>query len=151
LTYQWKLPGIYDVPAKDAGEELDRIYHQRGKMDAADVVDESRPEDAVLHPCFEWRDSVAAEKWREQQARNLINCVVVRDEKPDSPPVEVRAFVHVCGTYQPTEVVINDDEKYMEHIRNIIRELKAFREKHDAYADRPELRSIFNAIDAATA
>lgn len=151
MAYEWKLPGLYSVPAQEAGKELYRIREKRGRLDAHDVVDESRPEEAVLHPCFEWRDPVAAELWRDHQARNLISCIVVREEKPDSPPIEVRAFVHVCGTYQPTEVVINDEEKYIEHIRNIIRELKAFRKKHDTYADRPELRAIFNAIDAATA
>lgn len=65
------------VSAQEAGEELQRIREERGRLTPATVVDESRPEDAVLHPVFEWRDPVAAEQWREHQAATLIKRVRV--------------------------------------------------------------------------
>lgn len=71
MVFEWKMKGLYPVAAQAAGMELERIYKDHGRCDAADVVDESRPEEAVLHPCFEWRDHVAAEFYRQQQARNL--------------------------------------------------------------------------------
>ena len=67
MIYKWKVAGLMPVDAQTAGEELNRIYTKNGALNPADIVDESRPEDAPLHDCFEWRDDVAAEKYREQQ------------------------------------------------------------------------------------
>lgn len=50
MVYKWKMPGLYDIPAQAAGEELDRIYEEKGELQARDVVNESRPETAPLHP-----------------------------------------------------------------------------------------------------
>jgi hypothetical protein len=55
-------------------------------------VDEARPEDAVLHPVFTWDDPVAAEKYREIEARTLIKRVRVICPEPTQEPV-VRATV----------------------------------------------------------
>lgn len=151
MVYKWKLPGLYAIQAQDAGEELDRIYQERGKLDAADVVDESRPTEAVLHPCFEWDDPKAAELYRQEQARSLIRCVVVARETENSEPVQVSAFVHVKETYHPIFVVINDADKYADMLAEALRELQAFQKKYAAYSNRPELKAIFNAIDSATA
>jgi len=49
------------IDAQTAGSELDRIRQRDGTIIPAVVVDEARPEEAPLHPAFEWRDSVAAE------------------------------------------------------------------------------------------
>lgn len=151
MIYQWKLPSLYDVPAQAAGEELERIYQERGKLEAADVVDESRSETAVLHPCFEWRDAVAAEKWREQQARGICNCIITVEERKDKEPMAVRAFFHTQGSYHPTPVIIQEADKYSALYQSALREFVAIREKFSMLSDREELRSIFLAIDAATA
>ena len=76
------------VPAQTAGEELDRIEARDGGITPKAVVEESRPEDAPLHPCFEWDNEVAAELYREDQARNIIRTVrVVRvDSAGESTP-----------------------------------------------------------------
>lgn len=145
MVYEWKMPGLYNVPAQVAGEELDRIYQDRGKLDAADVVDESRPEEAVLHPCFEWDDPKAAELYRQQQARNLINCIVTVVDTPKNKQVETRAFVHLEQSYHPLTVVVIDTEKLYQLKLSAFRELKAFRKKYQNVA---ELVPVFQAIDA---
>ena len=149
MVYQWKTNGIYPVPAQSAGTELSRIYNERGKLDAADVVDESRPDDAVLHPCFEWRNDVAAEKYREEQARALVRCVVMVQEADGQKPVEVRAFFHVQETYHPTSVIIQEEDKYTTLLQRALGELAAFRKKYAVLSGRDELKEMFAAIDAA--
>lgn len=151
MVFDWKIRGLYPVPAQAAGEELYRIHNERGKIDPADVVDASRPLDAVLHPCFEWRDEVAAEKWREQQARNVCNHLVVVAERDDKPPVSVRAVYHVQGTYQPTEVIVRHEDKYAELQRTCLREFEAVRKKFALLSDRDGVKEIFDAIDRAVA
>lgn len=149
MVYDWKLPGLYSVQAQDAGDELMRIYNERGKIDPSDVVDESRPTAAVLHSCFEWRDEVAAEKWREQQARNICNHLVVVAEKEDSPPASVRAVYHAQGTYQPTEVIVRHEDKYAELQKACLGEFDAVRKKFELLSDYNGLKEIFSAIEIA--
>ncbi len=151
LVFEWKMKGLYPVAAQAAGMELERIYKDYGRCDAADVVDESRPEEAVLHPCFEWRDHVAAEFYRQQQARNLVGCIVTVEEPQKNERVEVRAFAHVSGTYTPMTVVVRDQDKRAELVEKTLREFRAIRDKANIISDEPRLMGIFQAIDAATA
>jgi len=75
------------VDAQTAGSELDRIRRRDGTLRPDVVVDEARPEEAPLHPAFEWRDPVAAEQWREHQASTLIKVVRVVPSAPQEPRV----------------------------------------------------------------
>jgi hypothetical protein len=80
---------VLGVDAQTAGEELDRIRKERGTLGPGAVVDESRPDEAPLHPVFEWCDPVAAEKYREHQATNLIRQVrVVVEPRPQREVVD---------------------------------------------------------------
>ena len=73
---------VLGIDAQTAGSELDRIRRRDGTIKPAVVVDEARPEEAPLHPAFEWRDPVAAEQWREHQASKLIKVVRVVPSAP---------------------------------------------------------------------
>jgi tRNA A37 N6-isopentenylltransferase MiaA len=72
-------PGIEigNLTAQIVGETLADIEDRHGIIDPHMVVDESRPEDAPLHPVFEWCDEVAAEKWRTEQARRVVRSVEI--------------------------------------------------------------------------
>lgn len=143
----WK-PGYHSkgVSAQTAYDVINGLYEE-GKMEASDLVDASRPENAPLHSLFEWNDSIAAEKYREDQARCIIRhvCVVQEDEEKESAPI--RAFFQIdneSSAYEPTLVIMNDDEKYERLLDIAKRELKAFENK---YRQLDELRNVFDAID----
>lgn len=93
--YAWKSTqseSAYHATAEQAHAAFETIRKRDGKLTAPAVVDEARPEESVLHEDFEWRDDIAAEKYRQQQARQMISAVrIVWEEK--SPPV--RAYVNV--------------------------------------------------------
>lgn len=146
MVVSWKIPGIYPVEAQAACEELDRIYKKRGKMEAADIVEESRPDDAVLHPCFEWRNDVAAELYREHQARGICRLLVTTCESADKESVAVRAVVHAAKSYRPIDVVLKSADMREELLKNAFRDMEAFRTK---YATLSELSNVFNAMEAA--
>ena len=63
------------------------------------MVEQSRDPSAVLHPCFEWSDDIAADKFRLHQASTLIRAVKVVIE--DSEQIEYRPFVHVVENSEP--------------------------------------------------
>lgn len=94
MVYQYKVP-YARVGAQIAGEELARIEKEKGSLTPEMVVDESREEDAPLHPVFELDDKKAAECYRIVQAGGLIRNVTVKiEEAPRMEPV--RAFVNVA-------------------------------------------------------
>ena len=148
MTYQWKLPGLMPGDAQTGGEELNRIYQEKGRLDAPDIVSESRPESAPLHPCFEWNDTVAAEKYREAQAQGIVRSIVVVHENQNNEPVEVRAFLNVQETYRPIEVVVNNEEQMADLLKSALAELKAFEKK---YATLSRLTPVFEAIKEISA
>ena len=118
------------VTADKAAEELQRIRNRRGELTAKSVVDESRPEDAPLHSAFEWNDSVAGERYREQQARSLIRAVITI-ETPEVP--QHRTFVLVkpardeeaSASYQPTILVVKDRDLLRDGLRRLQSEVDA--------------------------
>ncbi|MEY8313484.1 hypothetical protein AALA61_16315 [Oscillospiraceae bacterium 42-9] len=94
MVYDWKrnMP----IRAQAAGEYLETLEQAHGEITPKIVLDSARLESSLLHPCFEWNDGVAAEKYRETQARFLIRNLVVKVEQADSPPQAVRAYVNVA-------------------------------------------------------
>lgn len=143
MIYQWKMPGIVPVDAQVAGNELSRIYDKCGQLSPADIVNESRRETAPLHPCFEWDDATAAEKYRESQAADLVRLICVVDEDTHEP-TDVRAFVHVQKTYHPIKVVMENTDMLEELLRSAMAELVAFHKKYKTLSD---LKPVFDAIE----
>ena len=147
MVYRWKLPGVIPVDAQTAGEELQRIFAERGELEPAYIVAESRDVGAPLHHCFEWNDEVAAEKYRQTQAAKIVRSILTVEETT-SGPQEVRAFVHVQEKYRPISVVVNNADKMADLLEAALEELKAFRNK---YRKLSELSAVMSAIDEVVA
>lgn len=107
---------IKGVDAQTIGDELESIRERDGKIETTAVVDAARPKEAPLHPAFEWRDNVAAEEYRREQARRLVRSVrvVIKDTGETAP-----AYVHVSaeerkgpGFYQTPQIVAADVDQY---------------------------------------
>ena len=141
MTYQWKIP-TYRVDAQAAGLELERIASERGLTPSA-IVEESRNEGAVLHDCFEWRDDVAAEKYREAQAGDIVRNIVTVTSDGNTSSENIRAFVSVAGDYKPLELVLSVPEHADEMLYRALRELRSFQRK---YASLKQLSGVMSEI-----
>lgn len=148
MVYQWKIPTLYSVDAQTAGEELERIYNERGELSPKNVVDASRSEQAPLHVCFEWDNEKAAEKWREEQASRIISTITIVGENANTAGREVRSFIHAQGSYHPLAVVVSDVDKTAEMLKDALRELASFRKKYETLS---QLAPLFDAMDRLTA
>jgi len=97
-----KFADGYRAPAgldpQNALDALTEIESNLG-LTPKNVVEQSRDPSAVLHPCFEWSDDIAAEKFRLNQAATLIRAIKVTIE--DVEPIEYRPFVHVVENSEP--------------------------------------------------
>jgi len=61
---------------KAMANELNRMAKRNGgKITPKMIVEAARDESSLLHDYFEWDDTVAAEKYREMQARTLLRSV----------------------------------------------------------------------------
>jgi hypothetical protein len=91
-------------------DELQAIYDREGRLTPSLVVTAATPPAHPLHSHFEWDDGTAAERYREVQARGLIQRVKVtyREGDAQSPPSKVRAWVATINSYQPVEAVAAD-------------------------------------------
>ena len=146
MIYTWRPGSRHKVPASVAAAECERLEAE-GRLTAETLVDENREEGTPLHEEFEWRDDVAAEEWRKQQARMIINSLVVVSEEHEP----VRAFVNLVRrspeyTSVHTAVQRSDTREIL--LRNALLELQAFQRK---YQNLTEFASLFAEIEKITA
>ena len=142
MVYQWKTGARVNADAQVAGEMCKRLSEE-GRLTAAELLEENRPEDAPLHGAFEWDDGVAAESWREHQARHIINSIVVVPER--TPPV--RGFFKLESTertYHPIESIVSRVNTRQKLLDNALRELAAVQSK---YKTLTELDRVWAALD----
>lgn len=90
--------------------------NEEGLLRAEDVVDAARHPDHALHPYFTWEDSVAAEKWRLVEARQIIRKIYVTLPDGDNE-IQVPKYVSLYsdrkregGGYRRSNEVANNAE-----------------------------------------
>ena len=150
MVYKWKNNNSLGCKAQAAGEVIEQIEKENGEVTKEAFLDASRPEDAPTHPCFEWNDDVAAEKYRLWQSGNVIRNVCVVIEKDDGAKEQIPAFVNVRENYKESasfvniSTVLSNEEQKKIMLSNAETELKAFRNK---YAKLNELANVIGSIN----
>lgn len=123
-------------------DELQAIYDAHGKLTPKIVVDEARDDEHPLHPQFEWDDAVAGEKYRQHQARALIQSVKIKYRNGDKLE-EVRYFQSVRRedghSYEPTEKVIEDEVTREILLRDMEREWRQLLSRYSRFKEFVEL------------
>lgn len=149
MIYTWK-PGMQKGGAAQAiGEQLEVIrLANHDRLSPRDVVVSARNETSPLHRHFEWRDNVAATKYRDAQARELIRSVmVIVPEQPDAP---VPAFVCIeqgaeeFGPYQATRIALADPVSREYVLSRALKELRSWQKR---YRDLSELAGVVACMD----
>lgn len=147
--YSWKPGSRFRVKASVAGAALDALRARTGGgLTPAAVVEAASSPRHPLHPCFVWDDTEAARKWRDLQARNLINSVrvVVAGGEAAGPRV---AYVSVAvreggRNYLPAAAVMGDDEYRAASLAEAVAALRGWRVR---YGHLRELADVFAAAD----
>jgi hypothetical protein len=148
--YSYRRGFNFKVPAQVVGETLEELAHT-GELTSARFLDVSRPEDAPTHNLFEWNDSVAAERYRLQQATVAINSVEVQIvNESTATAISQAAFVNVIskapartGEFAPIDVALSDANMRNALLQNALKELQSFRRK---YSQLSELTAVFTEI-----
>ena len=98
-VYQWKEGTRIVGDPQKVGQEIESISVRTPE----NIVRKAEDENTELHKCFTWDDEEAAKKWRNQEARTVVNAIVTVEDTDDEPL-----------TYPTFEsVVINDSRQYV--------------------------------------
>lgn len=117
------------------------------------VVKEAKDKNSPLHEVFEWDNSIAGERFRVQQARELISCVIV-EVKFDHTSRDQKAFFSVKNTNENRESsrvyvtlnrVLTEPDLRKNVIADALREVEGWRIRYNQYV---ELGNIFKVIES---
>lgn len=135
----WKIEGLFKANAQKVYEEIGDT-----SISPEEVLEKARNEKSELHKCFEWDDSVAAEKFRLQQARQIIQLLVIVPQKKTDEPVRVFSITSQRNTYQPTRLFLQQPDEYQILLKKAKIELAEFKKRYKTLS---ELEEIFKCID----
>lgn len=104
--------------AKLIGRELVEMAEEGIPRSPANILDRARAEDSPLHPYFEWNDSVAAERYRIDQARTLVSSIMIVERRTGRPARAFYSIVEIDENEsrrrvyeQRSEVLVSDDKR----------------------------------------
>lgn len=131
----------------DAVEVYSELRSLGDTYTAEDVVAAAKDENSELHKCFEWDDSIAAEKYRLSQARMMIANLVITVEREENEPTEFRLYQSNGRTkgFSQSTVIARNVDRYAELLNRAMAELDAFRKR---YANIVELENVINEIES---
>lgn len=133
-------------------EKLRKVH--KGELLPSDLVADAKKSNSPLHPCFEWDDSIAGERFRLQQARGLIRSVVAvyRPVETEPKTISVRAYTHISEKGQPhyraTDQAMSQKITRIMIVKTAWDELQQWRRR---YRDLKEFAALFEEIDQLNA
>lgn len=139
MQAEWKVKGLYKADAQKVADEIGS-----GQITPQEVLEKARDVNSELHKCFEWDDSIAAEKYRLQQARSIIINLVYAPKKEEEQSVRCFSLTSKVSTYQPTQQFLVQEDEYQTLLKRALAELEAFKRKYHTLA---ELEAVFEAIE----
>ena len=139
MGVSWRIQGYFKADAQKVAEEIGF-----GKFTPTEVLEKAKDETTELHKCFEWNDSIAAEKYRLEQAKNIIRMLVYKKENKEQQVVRYYAKSETKHAYQPTKQFLVQEDEYQGLLRRALAELETFKKKYHTLT---ELESIFEALE----
>lgn len=146
-VYKFKIQSLYKgIDANDVMEELNAISEDG--ITPQEVVEAARSEDSCMHSIFEWDDSIAGQKYREQQASQMLRMIEIvhldENEKPQHEPFrQFQVNSTRTHTYVPTKMIVQNMDEYQKLLERAKGELIAFENRYKTLV---ELDGVFDSI-----
>ena len=148
--YGWKIRRFRGDPTGVANElkTLGKEIKPEQMVEYARTHPESE-----LHKCYTWDDTKAAEKWRKQESRLIIDNLVViqyHDEEKKSEPVKVRIMYRTeekpSAGYVHIGTIMSEEERYKGLLKVAKAELERFRDKYRALSNKDTRNIIIDVF-----
>ena len=151
MVYEWKGNPLHDADPNEVGQAIERAAPPGGVPDAADIVDEARPETSVLHPLiFDRPVDEITEVYYRSKARQL-QAQLVEVVMTDHGTVRRPAFYHVnyqrlksngdnpevetIRGYQPVRYVLAEPAATQSAAEYLLKKLRGYQPRADALGD----------------
>lgn len=149
--YSWKGASRIKADAQKAGELCEQLENTVG-LTAKTLLNASRNPEDVLHNEFEWDNDIAAENYRECQARHIINSlIVVPAEKVKNDTTVTRAFYCLkedcTKSYKSIQSIIKRPDLAEQLLQQACKDLESFETKYKSLKDSLSLKHIYNEIE----
>lgn len=135
MVYQWRVGYNFKADPGKAANVMNKLARD-GQLNAENLIEVSKPKDAPLHDDFEWDDTKAAENWRKQQGRCMINSLLMIPEETDKEEAKepIRAFFKVAhvdsAQYESTTILIRTQNGRDALRDQAQKELNSYRQKY---------------------
>lgn len=138
----WSIQGLFKADAQKCYDECQTLK----EVTPEQVLEKAKNKRTELHKCFEWDDTVAGEKYRLIQARDVIRHFVIVHKTSDDEEKKVRQYQITTkkNTYEPTRIFLQKPDEYAALLERAKAELEAFKQRYEMLA---ELEEIFAEID----
>ena len=145
ITYVKWREGCTIYKNVNAQKVYDEILSIGESATPQQIVDKARDENTELHKCLEWEDSVAAEAWRRQQARQITYFLVIQEKEvpTDRPEYRVLYKAEEDDGYKPVQMIVKHEDSYNALLQRAWAELREFKTR---YGHIKELREILDLI-----
>lgn len=124
-------------------EELESIRATAGVLTPAVVLEAASAPDHPLHTRFEWDDTVAAGKWRLEQAQKLLTVVRLSYIDGSGQATSIRAYQAVRTehghVYRPSDEVAMDPVASQIVLMDMQREFKQLRDRYGHFREYAEM------------
>jgi hypothetical protein len=142
--YKWGNSYRPKGDAQKIGEWIDSLEEKTPEV----IVQKAKNKRCPAHHCFTWEDSEAAEKWRLQEARMLVNAIVVEEESENetvSRPAFESVIIGEQRQYVPTTIEsLSDDEIWEQIADEAVMTIRTLQHKLNTYSYIRE-RKVANA------
>lgn len=147
MVYQWKSISRIKADANEAGAMFEHLEKTVG-LTPKKLLEANRAEGTPLHNEFEWDDSVAAEAYRENQARYMIQMLCIKPEENEESNTPVRAFFKTTESsgYESVGVILRSEDKHTAMLARALNELEAFQRKYAALLELAPLYEVIETI-----
>ena len=127
---------------------LEEIYKKEGILNAKLVLDYAKEKSSVLHNYFEWNNDIASRKWREHQARTLINIIIIEVSEKNIPAYE-NIMINVSEGqivrgYKSYHDIIGNKDYRKQIIQRALNEIIIWKETYERYA---EFKDVIKVIE----
>ena len=145
--YKWRTGARIKADPNLAANVLDQLANEN-RLNAESVVEVSKPDDAVLHDDFEWRDEIAALEYRKHQARNIMNSLVIVEEMtPEAPPIRYCFQIDEdTSNYTPLSVIMQSSDSMEALKKKALAELSSYRMKYSTIIKKCDGENELNSL-----
>lgn len=153
LIAKWKpdcAPLHKGQDPQKVAKELQSIIDEQGSATPRAIVEKARDTSTELNKCFTWDNNEAADKWRLQEARQLVCHLIieVKDDDSKGKPQTIRVFHKVDTSwdsgYKDIVHIVHNPTEYEALLKQAKNDFTALRKKYEMLT---ELEPIFELID----